>query len=252
MEERRSREVGKTTRLYFRPDEPVVDRTEPPLLDGLAMKVTIEVFSDVICPWCYIGKRRLEMALDLLGGETNVEVLWKPFQLNPGMPVEGIERQTYRSAKFGSWERSLELDARVAAVGASVGIAFAFDRIARTPNTFDAHRLIYYAQTDGKQHALVESLFRAYFTDGREIGDRQVLTELGAGAGLDRSEVEDLLASDRGAGEVRREEERGRQLGINGVPYFFIEGRVALSGAHEPEIIVGAVEKAMHRGDVFA
>ncbi len=102
------------------------------------MRTTIEVFSDVICPWCYIGKRRLEMALDLLGGENNVEVRWQPFQLNPSMPIEGIERQTYRSAKFGSWERSLEFDARVAAVGASVGISFAFDQIARTPNTFDA------------------------------------------------------------------------------------------------------------------
>jgi predicted DsbA family dithiol-disulfide isomerase len=213
------------------------------------MKVTIEVFSDVICPWCYIGKRRLEKAMDLLGGDNDVEVLWKPFHLNPGMPLEGIERQVYRSEKFGSWERSLELDARVAAFGASVGIAFAFDRVARTPNTFDAHRLIHYAQTEGKQHALVESLFRAYFTEGRDIGDRQVLAELGAGAGLDRAEVEDLLSSDRGAGEVRLEEERGRRIGINGVPFFFIDGRVVLSGAHEPEIIVGAMEKAMHRGD---
>jgi predicted DsbA family dithiol-disulfide isomerase len=114
------------------------------------MKVRIEVFSDAICPWCYIDKRRLEMARDLPGWENDVEAIWKPFQLNPGMALEGIDRQAYRSQKFGSWERSLELDARVAAVGASVGIAFAFDRIARTPNTFDAHRLIDYAQTEGK------------------------------------------------------------------------------------------------------
>jgi len=213
------------------------------------MNVTIEVFSDVICPWCYIGKRRLERALDRLGGARDAEVLWKPFQLNPGMPVEGIDRRAYRSEKFGSWERSLELDARVAAVGASVGIVFAFDRIARTPNTFEAHRLIHYAQTEGKQLALVESLFRAYFTEGRDIGDRQVLAELGAGAGLDRAAVEDLLSSDRGAGEVRQEEERGRRLGISGVPYFLIDGRVALSGAQEPEIIVGALENAVQRGD---
>jgi DSBA-like thioredoxin domain len=147
-----------TTKPRGRKDEPVVfqtrqagvDRTEPPLLDGLAIKVRIEVFSDAICPWCYIDKRRLEMARDLLGWENDVEVIWKPFQLNPGMALEGIDRQAYRSQKFGSWERSLELDARVAAVGASVGIAFAFDRIARTPNTFDAHRLIDYAQTEGK------------------------------------------------------------------------------------------------------
>ena len=167
------------------------------------MRTTIEVFSDVICPWCCIGKRRLEMALDLIGGENAVEVRWQPFQLNPSMPIEGIERKTYRSAKFGSWERSLELDARVAAVGASVGISFAFDQIARTPNTFVAHRLIAYSQTQGKQHELVESLFRAYLTEGRDIGKRQVLCDVAVDAGMERTDVEGFLASDRGAGEVR-------------------------------------------------
>ena len=214
------------------------------------MRVPIEIFSDVICPWCYIGKRRLETALDLLGGENTVEVRWQPFQLNPSMPIEGIERQAYRSAKFGSWERSLELDARVAAVGASVGIVFAFDRIARTPNTFDAHRLIHYAQTEGKQLALVESLFRAYFTEGRDIGERQVLCDLAVDAGMERTDIEGFLASNRGAGEVRLEEERGRRLGVNGVPFFLIDGQVALSGAHEPEIILEALKTAMRTGTI--
>jgi predicted DsbA family dithiol-disulfide isomerase len=214
------------------------------------MRATIEVFSDVICPWCYIGKRRLEMALDLLGGENNVEVRWQPFQLNPSMPIEGIARQTYRSAKFGSWERSLELDARVAAVAASVGISFAFDQIARTPNTFNAHRLIAYAQTQGKQHAFVESLFRAYFTEGRDIGKRQVLCDLAVDAGMERTEVEGFLASNRGAGEMRLEEERGRRLGVNGVPFFLVDGRVALSGAHEPEIILETLKNAMRSGNI--
>jgi predicted DsbA family dithiol-disulfide isomerase len=213
------------------------------------MRVTIEIFSDVICPWCYIGKRRLEMALDLLGGENDVEVRWQPFQLNPSMPIEGIERHAYRSAKFGSRERSLELDARVAAVGASVGISFAFDQIARTPNTFDAHRLIAYAQTQAKQHALVESLFRVYFTEGRDIGERQVLCDLAGDAGMERTEVEGFLASDRGAGEVRLEEDRGRRLGVNGVPFFLVEGRVALSGAHEPEIILETLKNAVRSGN---
>jgi predicted DsbA family dithiol-disulfide isomerase len=214
------------------------------------MRVPIEIFSDVICPWCYIGKRRLEMALDLLGGENNVEVRWQPFQLNPSMPIEGIERQAYRSAKFGSWERSLELDARVAAVGASVGISFAFDQIARTPNTFDAHRLIAYAQTQGKQHPLVESLFSAYFAHGRDIGKRQVLCDLAVDAGMERTEVESFLASNRGAGEVRLEEERGRRLGVNGVPFFLVDGRVALSGAHEPEIILEALKNGVRSGTI--
>ena len=214
------------------------------------MRVTIEIFSDVICPWCYIGKRRLEMALDLLGGENSVEVRWQPFQLNPNMPIEGIERHAYRSAKFGSWERSLELDARVAAVGASVGISFAFDQIARTPNTFDAHRLIAYAQTQGKQHALVESLFRAYFTEGGDIGKRLVLCDLAVDAGMERTDVEGFLASNLGAGEVRLEEERGRRLGVNGVPFFLIDGQVALSGAHEPEFIRETLKKAVRSGNM--
>ncbi len=213
------------------------------------MKRSIEVFSDVICPWCYIGKRRLEKSLELLGGDSEVEVLWRPYQLNPGMPPEGIDRRTYRTSKFGSWERSLELDARLAAVGASVGIAYALDRIARTPNTFDAHRMIWYSQGRGKQDAVAETLFRAYFTEGQNIGERTLLCDLGVEAGLDRAGVEGFLASDDGVGEVRLEEERGRRLGIDGVPFFLIDGRVALSGAQEPDVIVEAIEKAARGGD---
>jgi predicted DsbA family dithiol-disulfide isomerase len=147
------------------------------------MKLIIEVFSDVICPWCYIGKRRLEKARERLGARHDVEILWRPFELNPGMPAEGIDRRAYRTAKFGSWERSLELEARVAAVGAEVGIAFAFDRISRTPNTFHAHRLIGHSRALGCQQSLVEALFRAYFLEGRDIGDRRVLDREGRGAG---------------------------------------------------------------------
>jgi predicted DsbA family dithiol-disulfide isomerase len=218
----------------------------PPLThDDLAMKPAIEVFSDVICPWCYIGKRRLEKALELLGDRHDVQVLWRPFELNPGMPPEGIDRRAYRTTKFGSWERSLELEARVATVGSEVGIPFAFDRITRTPNTFDAHRLIGFARHQGRQEAVVEALFQAYFIEGRDIGDRCVLAELAAGVGLDRAEVEGFLVSDRGVGEVRQEEERGRRLGIDGVPYFLINEKVALSGAQGPETILDALIQAM-------
>jgi predicted DsbA family dithiol-disulfide isomerase len=211
------------------------------------MKPIVEVFSDVICPWCYIGKRRLERALDLLGNRYEPVVQWRPFQLNPSMPPEGIDRRAYRTAKFGSWERSLELDARVAATGAEVGLTFAFDRIARTPSTFAAHRLIDYALGRGKQDAVVEALFRAYFTEARDIGERDVLGELAAEAGLDRAGVETFLAGDEGIGELRREEERGRLLGIESVPFFVIDGRVGLAGAHEPEIVQRAIEEAMQR-----
>jgi predicted DsbA family dithiol-disulfide isomerase len=218
-------------------------------LEEFAMRLSVEVFSDVICPWCYIGKRRLKRALALLDDRYEVQVLWRPFQLNAGMPPEGIDRRTYRTAKFGSWQRSLEPDARVAAVGAEVGIAFAFDRITRTPNTFAAHRLIGYAQGRGKQDAVAETLFRAYFTDGRDIGERRVLCDLAADAGLGRVEVETFLAGDEGVAELQLEEERGHRLGIDGVPHFLIDGRVVLSGAHEPEIILGAIDEAMRGGD---
>ena len=135
----------------------------------------------------------------------------------------------------------------MAEVGASVGIEFAFDRIARTPNTFDAHRLIRYAKLQGKQDALVELLFRAYFTEGQNIGDRQVLAELAGKAGMARSEAEGFLMSDEGSDEVRLEEERGRRLGIDGVPFFLIDGRVAFSGAQEPEVIAGAITRGEQR-----
>src|SRR5262245_61026807 len=134
------------------------------------MALLVDVISDVICPWCYIGKRRLEKAVAAVDGP--VKVRWLPFQLNPAMPKEGVSRREYRTRKFGSWERSLELDARVVAVGEAEGIRFAFDRIERTPNTLDAHRLIGLAEKQGVQGAVVEALFRAYFTEGRDISNR--------------------------------------------------------------------------------
>src|ERR1051325_2767537 len=127
--------------------------------------LTIDVYSDVICPWCFVGKRR--MGKGLAGRAATVR--WHPFELNPGMPAEGVERRAYRIKKFGSWERSLELDVQVAEAGRGEGIAFNFDRMARTPNTFDAHRIIWLAGERGVQNAVVDALFRAYFTDGRNL-----------------------------------------------------------------------------------
>ena len=141
------------------------------------------MISDVICPWCYIGKRRLEKAVAALDGQHEVRVRWLPFQLNPTMPKDGISRREYRTRKFGSWERSLELDAKVVAAGKAEGIHFAFDRIERTPNTLDAHRLIWLADKEGIQDAVVEALFRAYFTEGRDISKRQTLIDVVAEAG---------------------------------------------------------------------
>lgn len=209
-------------------------------------KLTIEVFSDAVCPWCWFGKRRLEKALALLGADAaDVAVAWRPFQLNPDLPRGGMDRRAYRTAKFGSWERSLELEARVAEVGAGEGAAFDFARIARTPNTFDAHRLVWLAGREGAQPAAVEALFRAYFAEGRDIGRAEVLAELGAGAGLDRTAVERMLTSDIGSDEVRAEEARGRGLGLDGVPAFVIGGRAILVGAHEPPRLASAIRAAL-------
>src|ERR1035438_1994400 len=135
------------------------------------MNLIVDVISDVICPWCFIGKRRLEKAIAALEGAHEVRVRWLPFQLNPQMPKEGVLRKEYRTRKFGSWERSLELDAQMIAVGETEGIHFACDRIERTPNTLDAHRLICLADQQGCQDAVVEALFRVYFTEGRDISN---------------------------------------------------------------------------------
>lgn len=202
--------------------------------------LTIDVISDVICPWCFIGKRRLEKAL----GNRPATVRWYPFQLNPDMPREGIERKSYRISKFGSWERSQELDAQVAAAGKGEGIAFNFDKMARTPNTLDAHRVVWLAGERGVQDAVVEALFLAYFTDGFDLSDRATLVEVAAGAGLDRAEVDEMLAGDKGLDVVRAAEDHGRRLGVSGVPFFVVNGRAALSGAQPPELFLQAFEQA--------
>lgn len=202
--------------------------------------LTIDVISDVICPWCFIGKRRLERAL--VGRPATIR--WHAFQLNPDMPREGIDRRAYRTRKFGSWERSLELDAQVAAAGRGEGIAFEFDRMARTPNTLDAHRIIGLAGERGVQDAVVEALFLAYFTEGRDLSDRETLVEIAAAAGLDRAEVDGLLAGDGGLDAVRAGEDWARRLGVSGVPFFVVNGRIALSGAQPPEVLRQAFEQA--------
>jgi predicted DsbA family dithiol-disulfide isomerase len=202
------------------------------------MNLAVDVISDVICPWCYIGKRRLEKAIAAHGKP--VKVRWLPFQLNPTMPKEGISRREYRTKKFGSWERSLELDARVVAVGEAEGIHFAFDRIERTPNTLDAHRLIRLADKEGVQDALVEALFRAYFTDGRDIGERRALTAVVAEAGVDRNEAEAVLESDDGQDAFEEAGEQARRFRVDGVPFFIIDGKITLSGAQSPDAILEA------------
>ena len=194
----------------------------------------IDIFSDPICPWCFIGKKRLERALRSRPG-LRPTVMWRAFQLNPAMPREGMDRQHYLAAKFGSETEAHRLYSHIAQVGLTEGIEFRFDRIEVTPNTVDAHRMIRLAGAVDRTDDVVDALFRAYFIDGRNIGDRAVLMSIAADAGLDQHTVESYLESNDDADAVRAEDMHGRQLGIEGVPYYIVDGRYALSGAQEPE-----------------
>jgi predicted DsbA family dithiol-disulfide isomerase len=204
----------------------------------------IEIYSDVVCPWCYIGKRRLERALDQLNGAAQTRITWRPFQLNPTMPKDGMDRRTYLEAKFGSLDAFRQMEEHVLAAGVAERIPFAFEKVAWTPNTSMAHRLIWYAEQQGRQDAAVESLFRGYFTEGANIGAVPVLGQLAGRAGLDAAAVESFLQSEEGTTEVKAEEAVGRRLGIRGVPYFVLNGRVAISGAQPPDIFVSAFQQA--------
>jgi predicted DsbA family dithiol-disulfide isomerase len=192
----------------------------------------IDIVSDAVCPWCYIGKRRLEKALQM-APQPDLQIGWRPFQLNPELPPEGIDRQAYIEAKFGTRDRAAA-HRRVAAIGESVGIPFAFDLIKRTPNTILAHRLIRYAARENLQDAVVETLFRGYFIEGQDIGDAQALAELAASAGLDADKVAAYLAGNEDEETIRSEDAFARQIGISGVPCFIIDRQYAISGAQEP------------------
>jgi predicted DsbA family dithiol-disulfide isomerase len=208
------------------------------------MNLHVDVISDVICPWCFIGKRRLEKAIAALDGQHEVQVRWLPFQLNTTMPKEGISRREYRTRKFGTWERSLELDAKMVAIGKEEGVHFAFDRMERTPNTLDAHRLIWLAEKEGIQDALVEALFRAYFTEGRDISNKQTLLDVVAESGLDRGKAEGVLNRDDGLEAIKESDELARRFRVQGVPFFIVNGKITLSGAQPPEAFLEAFGQA--------
>ncbi len=211
--------------------------------------LTIDIYSDVVCPWCYVGKRRLERALSRLPA-VSTRVTWRPFQLNPTMPAEGMERTAYLEAKFGSLDAFRRLEEHVTTAGVSEGISFAFEKIIKTPNTFLAHRLIWHAGQQGRQDAMVEALFRGYFEQGADIGSLSVLTGLAESAGLDAVR---LLGADNGVAEVKAEEAAGHRLGIRAVPYFVMNDRYGISGAHPVEVFADAIEKIQSEqaGDLF-
>jgi predicted DsbA family dithiol-disulfide isomerase len=195
--------------------------------------IRIDIVSDAICPWCFIGKRRLERAL-ATEGAADIVVGWRPFQLNPEMPTEGMDRKEYLRLKFGS-DTGGERYKHVVAAGLEEGIPFDFGAMKRTPNTIAAHRLIRRAEGEGTQDATVEALFVAYFTRGADIGDIDVRADVAASIGADRDAVRAFLASDEGDAEVRAEDAFARRVGIQGVPCFVIERKYAISGAQPPE-----------------
>jgi predicted DsbA family dithiol-disulfide isomerase len=212
-------------------------------------ELTIDVYSDVICPWCYIGKRRLERALNHTH-ETQARVVWRPFQLNPTMPQAGMDRTRYLEAKFGTLEAFRPMEEQMLAAGTAVKIPFALEKAVRTPNTFLAHRLIWYAEEQGRQDAVVESLFRGYFVEGEDIGDNRVLVRLAERAGLDARAADHFLAGHDREAEVRTEEAAGHRLGIRGVPYFVLNKTHGLSGAQPVEVFVAAIHRM--RGHIAA
>ncbi len=208
----------------------------------------LDIVSDTICPWCYVGKRRLEAGLPILKAEgLTFDVIWRPFQLNPTMPKAGLDRHAYRSAKFGSWEKSQALDAQVAEAGASTGLVFRHDLMAKTPNTVASHALIRLAHETGgsaMQDRVVEALFSAYFTQGLDVGDPAVLADLAEGVGIERGRASAFLSDPASFDAVIDDETLARGLGLNGVPSFILGGNYLFSGALPTSAMVRALREA--------
>jgi predicted DsbA family dithiol-disulfide isomerase len=204
--------------------------------------LTIDVVSDVVCPWCYLGKKRLERALAENGEATQVR--WRPYQLDPTIPAGGLDRQAYMRNKFGDDGRLEQIHERLRALGAEEGIAYAFDKIERSPNTLDAHRLIRWAAEAGVQDAVVDRLFSLYFEQGRDIGDRKLLAEVARAAGMDAQSVEKRLAEGTDEREVQQEIAQAQSLGVTGVPFFIFASRFGVPGAQSAEVLTSALERA--------
>ena len=211
---------------------------------GETVSLSVDVVSDVVCPWCFIGQRRLDKASAGVE-DVEVHVAWRPFQLDPTIPPGGRDRRQYMLAKFGSEERIRDIHARIEPLGAAEGIAFAFDSIRVAPNTLDAHRVVRWAGAAGEavQNRLVRRLFRLYFEEGADLGDPAVLAAAAGEAGLDAAVVETLLPTDADADAVRSEFATASRMGITGVPCFLIEGKYAVMGAQEADVLADALRR---------
>ena len=204
--------------------------------------LTIDIVSDVVCPWCYLGEKRLEEALKDEAGP--VAVRWRPYQLDPTIPEDGLDRAEYMAKKFGGGGRLQSVHDNLMRLGAQVGVPFAFDKIERSPNTLDAHRLIRWAAPAGVQAEVADRLFKAYFVEGRDIGDRKVLVEIASDCGLDARDVEQRLADGADSGLVRQEIGQAQAMGVSGVPFFIFGGRLGVPGAQEPSVLRQAMAEA--------
>jgi len=197
--------------------------------------IKLDILSDPICPWCYIGKANLDRALETAASHP-FEIEWHPFQLNPEMPEAGMDRRDYLETKFGGKKNAVEVYARIAEAAEAAGLEIDFAAIKRTPNTLNAHRLIHWAGLEGRQTPVVSALFRAYFKEGRDIGDLDVLADIADGAGLDAAMVRKLLHSDADAEDIRARDAWAREKGVTGVPTFIVAQKHAVPGAQPPEL----------------
>jgi predicted DsbA family dithiol-disulfide isomerase len=210
--------------------------------------VRIDVVSDIVCPWCFIGKHRLEKAI-ALNPDIPVEVHWRPYFLNDWIPREGISREQYLTTKFGSPERYKSIAQRVSAAAAAEGLTYAMDKISRQPNTLDAHRLIRWADEIGKAAEMKQRLMDLYFTEGADLTSHAVLAQAAADIGLDAAATRKALASDKDVAEIEREALSAKEAGIDGVPCFIFGGKFAISGAQAPEDLAEAIERMAQTAD---
>jgi len=204
--------------------------------------VKLDILSDPICPWCYIGKTQLERALEKRPDHP-FTIEWHPFQLNPDMPADGMDRRAYLEQKFGGKEGALRVYGQIAEHADSIGLPLNFEGIKRTPNTLNAHRLIHWGGIEGKQTATVNALFRAYFIDGRDIGDAEVLADIGDGVGLDAALIHRLLGTDEDKDMIRDRDAKAREMGVNSVPTHIVNGQHAVPGAQPPELWMQVIDE---------
>lgn len=212
----------------------------------MSAALSIDVFADPVCPWCWIGKRRLEAAL-AARPDVDATVRWMPFQLDPTIPPEGLDRAEYLENKFGDDEKVRAMHEQLAQIGRDEGLALLFADIERAPNTLDAHRAIRFAAEEGlvAQGALIERLFESYFTEGEDISDHDVIERAAEEAGLDSETLRERLDTDEDVEIVREEIERARAIGVEGVPCFIFAGKLVVMGAHPPEVLVEAIDRAL-------